>query len=144
VENGVTDDPFHLDRFVTAQNPVIDRVRAELRDGRKQSHWMWFIFPQLRGLGHSAMAQYYGIGSAAEARAYCSHPVLGPRLLECTRLVNAADGLTITEILGDIDALKFCSSMTLFAAVAEHTPEFAAALNKYFAGAADQTTLDRL
>jgi uncharacterized protein (DUF1810 family) len=137
-------DAFDLERFVAAQNPLFEQVRAELRRGRKASHWMWFIFPQLKGLGSSWMAQKFGISSRAEAEAYLAHPILGPRLIECTELVNAVVGRSIEEILGDVDALKFRSSMTLFAQVAGDKTVFADALRKYFAGQADQLTLDRL
>ena len=136
-------DPFDLERFVDAQSAVYTRVLAELRRGRKQSHWMWFIFPQLAGLGHSAMAQRFAIASTQEAAAYLAHGILGPRLLECTALVNAVEGRTITEILGSPDDLKFCSSMTLFAAVSDET-EFARAIAKYYGGTRDRRTLDLL
>jgi uncharacterized protein (DUF1810 family) len=122
-------DPFDLQRFVDAQAPIYSRVVEELRRGQKQSHWMWFIFPQLAGLGHSAMAQRFAISSREEAVAYLAHDVLGPRLRECTALVNAVEGRTILKILGSPDDLKFCSSMTLFNAVASD-PEFAEALSK--------------
>ena len=136
-------DPFDLERFVDAQSAVYTRVLAELRRGRKQSHWMWFIFPQLAGLGHSAMAQRFAIASTQEAAAYLAHGILGPRLLECTAVVNAVEGRTITEILGSPDDLKFCSSMTLFAAVSDET-EFARAIAKYYGGTRDRRTLDLL
>lgn len=136
-------DPFGLQRFVDAQAPVYRRVVAELRQGEKQSHWMWFIFPQLAGLGHSAMARRYAIGSRGEAMAYLGHAVLGPRLRECTALVNAVDGKTIHDILGSPDDLKFHSSMTLFAAVASD-PEFAAAIKKFYGGTPDRKTLELL
>ena len=136
-------DPFDLERFVGAQSPVYERVLAELRRGRKQSHWMWFIFPQLAGLGHSAMAQRFAIDSTEEARAYLAHGLLGPRLRECTALVNAVEGRTISEILGSPDDLKFCSSMTLFAAVSGET-EFSSAIAKYYGGTRDSRTLDLL
>jgi len=136
-------DPFDLERFVDAQSAVYTRVLAELRRGRKQSHWMWFIFPQLAGLGHSAMAQRFAIASTQEAAAYLAHGILGPRLLECTALVNAVEGRTITEILGSPDDLKFCSSMTLFAAVSDEA-ELARAIAKYYGGTRDRRTLDLL
>lgn len=136
-------DPFDLQRFVDAQSPVYQRVIAELRQGQKQSHWMWFIFPQLAGLGHSPMAQRFAIASRGEALAYLDHGILGPRLRECTVIVNAVQGRTITEILGSPDDLKFCSSMTLFDAVS-HDPEFAKAIAKYYGGASDRRTLDLL
>src|SRR5689334_19480102 len=103
-------DPFDFQRFVDAQAEVYSRVIMELRQGRKRSHWMWFIFPQLAGLGHSAMAQRFAIASAEEAAAYLAHPTLGPRLRECAALVNAIEGRAIREILGSPDDLKFCSS----------------------------------
>lgn len=136
-------DAFDLKRFVDAQAQVYPRVVAELRQGRKQSHWMWFIFPQLAGLGHSAMAQRYAIRSRDEALAYLGHAVLGKRLRECTALVNAVQGRTIREILGSPDDLKFRSSMTLFAAVCSE-PEFTAAIRKICAGTPDRKTLELL
>lgn len=136
-------DAFDLQRFVDAQAPVYRRVVAELRQGRKQSHWMWFIFPQLAGLGHSPMAQRFAIASRDEALAYLAHAVLGPRLRECTALVMAVEGRTIREILGSPDDLKFRSSMTLFAAVSSD-PEFAAAIRKFYDGTADRKTLELL
>jgi uncharacterized protein (DUF1810 family) len=136
-------DLFDLQRFVDAQAPVYPRVLAELRRGQKQSHWMWFIFPQLAGLGHSPMAQRFAIASRDEAVAYLDHGVLGPRLRECTALVNAVEGRTIREILGSPDDLKFCSSMTLFGAVSSD-PEFAGAVEKFYGGMPDRKTLDLL
>jgi uncharacterized protein (DUF1810 family) len=136
-------DPFGLDRFVQAQNPVFRAVRGELAQGRKQSHWMWFVFPQVAGLGFSTMSQRYAIGSRAEAEAYLAHPVLGPRLIECTRLVLAVEGRTINAILGAPDDAKFRSSMTLFGAVSED-PVFGEALARYFAGERDGATLQIL
>ena len=132
-------DPFDLRRFVEAQEPVIERVRAELRRGRKTSHWMWFVFPQMRGLGHSAMAEKFGIGSREEAEAYSKHPVLGARLEECTRLVNQVEGRTAAEIFGYPDDLKFRSSMSLFALVSGNAI-FREALEKYFDGEPDDST----
>ncbi|WBL82072.1 DUF1810 domain-containing protein [Bradyrhizobium xenonodulans] len=136
-------DPFDLDRFVQAQNPVFRAVLGELTRGRKQSHWMWFVFPQIAGLGFSAMSQRYAIGSRAEAEAYLAHPVLGPRLIECTALVLAVEGRTINAILGAPDDAKFRSSMTLFGAVSDQ-PAFDQALARYFAGDRDRATLDIL
>lgn len=136
-------DPFDLDRFVQAQNPVFGAVQAELSRGRKQTHWMWFVFPQVAGLGFSAMSQRYAIGSRAEAEAYLAHPLLGPRLIECTRLVLAVDGRTINAILGAPDDSKFRSSMTLFGAVSDEAV-FDEALAKYFAGERDDATLEIL
>jgi uncharacterized protein (DUF1810 family) len=133
-------DPFEVQRFVDAQAAVYPRVIAELRHGQKQSHWMWFIFPQLAGLGHSPMAQRFALRSRDEALAYLGHGVLGPRLRECTALVNAVEGRTIGEILGSPDDLKFRSSMTLFGAVSSD-PEFADAITKYYRGTPDERTL---
>jgi len=135
--------PFDLERFVQAQNPVYRDVREELVRGRKQSHWMWFVFPQIAGLGFSAMSQRYAIASRAEAMAYLAHPVLGPRLIECTRLVLAIEGRTINAILGTPDDAKFHSAMTLFGAVSDD-PIFGEALARYFAGERDGATLDIL
>jgi uncharacterized protein (DUF1810 family) len=136
-------DLFDLQRFVDAQAPVYPRVLAELRQGRKQSHWMWFIFPQIAGLGHSPMAQRFAIASRAEALAYLGHAVLGSRVRECTALVNAVEGRTINEILGSPDDLKFRSSMTLFGAVSSEAL-FAEAIAKFYGGAVDQQTVDLL
>ena len=136
-------DAFDLQRFLDAQAPVYPRVLDELRRGRKQSHWMWFIFPQLAGLGHSPMAQRYAIGSRDEALAYLGHAILGSRLRECTVLVNAIEGRGIREILGSPDDLKFHSSMTLFGAVSME-PEFAAAIAKFHRGTPDRKMLQRL
>jgi uncharacterized protein (DUF1810 family) len=136
-------DPFDLQRFLDAQAPVYAVVLGELRAGRKHSHWMWFIFPQLTGLGHSAMAQRFAISSREEAVAYLAYNVLGSRLQECTTLVNAVEGRTIREILGSPDDQKFRSSMTLHNAVSPD-PEFAAAISKFYGGKGDQRTLDLL
>jgi len=135
-------DPYGLERFVEAQRPVYQRVRSELGAGRKRSHWMWFVFPQLRGLGESPTARRFAIGSLDEARAYLAHPVLGSRLVECTCLVNAIEGRTLGEIFGYPDEIKFHSCMTLFgdAAGAEGAP-FDAALRKYCRGEPDERTL---
>ncbi|MGE5466554.1 MAG: DUF1810 domain-containing protein [Ignavibacteria bacterium] len=137
-------DPFDLRRFVDAQNPVYGEVLTELRAGRKRSHWIWFVFPQLAGLGHSAMAVRYAIGSLEEARAYLAHPILRERLLQCTGLLLARDDRTAEDIFGSLDAMKFRSSMTLFARAAPAFPAFAAALDKYFAGQPDPLTLAKL
>jgi uncharacterized protein (DUF1810 family) len=137
-------DPYDLQRFVTAQDPVYDRVREELQAGAKRSHWMWLIFPQIAGLGHSVMAQKYAIASPDEAVAYLRHPVLGPRLKECTELVLAVQDRSIHAILGSPDDAKFCSSMTLFAEVAEANAVFRDAIARYYAGRVDQRTLDIL
>jgi uncharacterized protein (DUF1810 family) len=137
-------DPFDLKRFLDAQDTVIDQVRAELRRGCKQGHWMWFVFPQIKGLGHSSLARKFGISSRAEAEAYLAHPILGSRLTECTQLVNLVEGRSIEEIFGDVDTLKFRSSMTLFSQVGRDNRVFADALHKYFGGQPDLLTLDRL
>jgi uncharacterized protein (DUF1810 family) len=137
-------DPFDLQRFVDAQRDAYARAVAELRSGRKQSHWIWFIFPQIFGLGHSETAQRFAITSRAEAAAYLAHPLLGPRLCECTGLVNALDGLSAHDIFGSPDDLKFRSSMTLFAAAAEDMSLFEEALRKYYGGVGDPLTLARL
>jgi uncharacterized protein (DUF1810 family) len=137
-------DHFNLERFVSAQDPVYERVISELRHGRKAGHWMWFVFPQVSGLGGSSMSQTYAISSRSEAEAYLAHPILGPRLIECTRLVISVNGSSIQEIFGSIDTLKFRSSMTLFAEVASDPAVFQEALHKYFDGHRDQLTLDRI
>ncbi|MFZ1179371.1 MAG: DUF1810 domain-containing protein [Mycobacterium sp.] len=137
-------DPFDLNRFVKAQAPVYRDVVDELRGGRKRSHWMWFVFPQLRGLGSSPMAARYGISSLEEAGAYLRHHLLGPRLHECAQLVNRAHGRSIGEIFGSPDDLKLCSSMTLFARATDDNQDFIALLDKYYDGRQDQLTLARL
>ncbi|WP_068177070.1 DUF1810 domain-containing protein [Mycobacterium sp. UM_CSW] len=137
-------DPFDLKRFMDAQAPVYRDVVDELRAGRKRSHWMWFVFPQLRGLGSSPTALHYGISSLEEARAYLEHEVLGPRLRECTRLVNAVQGRSAAQIFGSPDELKLRSSMTLFAKATDDNEEFVALLDKYYGGEQDQLTLARL
>jgi uncharacterized protein (DUF1810 family) len=135
------DDPHNLRRFLDAQAGVIDAVRAELRAGQKRSHWMWFIFPQVAGLGHSDMARRYAISSLAEAQAYLAHPVLGVRLRNCVQLVNQTEAHSIEEIFGSPDDLKFRSSMTLFAVVDADGGVFDATLKKYFGGKPDDQTL---
>ena len=138
-------DDFHdLQRFVEAQNPVYSQVCAELAAGAKASHWMWFVFPQLKGLGRSAIAQHFGIASRTEAEAYWRHPVLGPRLKECSELVLAVKGSTALQIFGSPDDLKFRSSMTLFSRVAPGEPVFTLAVDKYFGGDWDDRTLELL
>ncbi len=137
-------DPYNLQRFVEAQNPVYQRVLSELREGRKRTHCMWFIFPQIRGLGQSEIAQRFSIGSLYEAEAYFKHPILGPRLKECTELVNAIQSRSIEDIFGYPDHLKFRSSMTLFAQAAPGEKIFNEALDKYFAGSPDEFTVSRL
>jgi len=139
-----TSDPFNLSRFVEAQTPVYAQATAELQAGRKTTHWMWFVFPQIVGLGLSPTARFYAIGSAAEARAYLADPRLGARLRHCTDLTLAVDGRSAHDIFGSPDDVKFRSSMTLFAAVAGRPSVFERALQKYFAGAGDPRTLDIL
>jgi len=134
-------DPFELERFIDAQAPVIDAVRGELRRGRKTSHWMWFVFPQLAELGSSAMAKRYGLESMAEARAYLAHPVLGPRLVECCGLLLQSRNDDIEEILGHPDDLKFRSCLTLFIAAMPGEEVFLHCLEKFYAGAPDQRTV---
>lgn len=138
------DTDFNLERFVEAQAPVYKNVVAELKAGRKSSHWMWFIFPQLAGLGRSAMAQKYAIASADEAAAYLAHPVLGARLRECSALAAAIDDADVGEIFPPPDNLKFHSCMTLFAEIAPDEAVFHDCINKFFDGEPDQATLDRL
>ena len=138
------DDPYDHQRFVDAQDPVYSRVCAELRSGRKRSHWMWFIFPQIAGLGSSAMAQRYAISSLQEAQAYLKHPALGARLRECTRLMLDVEGRSALEILGSPDDMKFRSCLTLFARAAPDEPVFREALQKYFDRDEDSSTLERL
>lgn len=138
------DDPFQLQRFVDAQQPVYETVLGELRAGRKRSHWMWFIFPQVAGLGHSMMARKFALSSLHEAAAYLAHPVLGRRLRECSVQVAGIEGRSIAEIFGYPDDMKFRSSMTLFAQVSPEEPIFAACLQKYFGGDPDPQTLARL
>ncbi|CAM2988552.1 DUF1810 domain-containing protein [Methylobacterium mesophilicum] len=137
-------EPYDLDRFVAAQAGVYDRALAELRAGEKRSHWMWFIFPQIAGLGSSPMARRYAIGTLDEARAYCGHPVLGARLRACTAAVNGVTGRSAHAIFGSPDDMKFRSSMTLFARAAPEEPGFAEALARYFGGAPDPLTLAEL
>ena len=137
-------DIHNLHRFLTAQEPVYDTVLAELRSGRKSSHWIWFIFPQIAGLGHSAMAQQFAIASLDEAKAYLQHPILGPRLRECTQLVLNVNGRSTEEIFPYPDHLKFRSCMTLFLTAVTDNTLFKSALLKYFDGQPDQLTLDIL
>jgi uncharacterized protein (DUF1810 family) len=134
-------DPHDLDRFLQAQAPVYEQVLAELRAGCKRSHWMWFVFPQLAGLGHSAMARRYAIGSLQEACAYLAHPVLGARLRQCSELVLALQDRSIHEIFGSPDDLKFRSSMTLFTRADPAESVFQQCLVKYFGGQGDPKTL---
>lgn len=140
----MANDPYTLSRFVDAQASVYEHALAELRAGRKTSHWMWFVFPQIAGLGHSATARHYAIGSRDEAGAYLRHPVLGPRLLACTAAAISHRDLSAPEIFGSPDDLKFRSSMTLFGAVADDPAPFRAALARFYGGAPDDATLARL
>jgi uncharacterized protein (DUF1810 family) len=140
-------DPFELSRFLKAQDRVYDGVLSELRSGRKRTHWMWFVFPQIEGLGYSSTTQYYSIKSKEEARQYLKHPLLGKRLRECTESILALEGLSASSIFGFPDDRKLISSMTLFASVAEPQSVFGRVLEKYFQGNRDERTvalLDRL
>lgn len=139
-----TNDPFDLQRFVDAQDRIYDTVVDELTAARKRSHWMWFIFPQLRGLGSSPTAVRFAISSADEARAYLAHELLGPRLRECARLASRIDGRSAEEIFGWPDNLKLRSSMTLFARAAPDDPLFREVIDRYFDGRADDATEARL
>ena len=136
------EDPFRLERFVDAQDlaGAYEAAVAELRAGHKRSHWMWFVFPQVAGLGRSATSRTFAISSLDEARAYLTHAVLGPRLLECTRILAEQHGLSAQEIFGDIDAVKLRSSMTLFARADPANPLFRRVLDVYYGGVADEAT----
>lgn len=137
-------DPYNLQRFILAQQLVYDDVLNELRAGRKQSHWMWFVFPQIKGLGYSDLARRFAISSIEEAKAYLRHPVLDMRLRECSRLVADIEGRTIEQIFGSPDDMKFHSSMTLFSLASEDSEIFMQCLRKYFAGKMDSGTLAQL
>jgi uncharacterized protein (DUF1810 family) len=137
-------DPFDVERFVDAQAPVYEQARQELKAGRKESHWMWFIFPQIAGLGQSAMSIRFAIASLDEAKAYLAHPVLGPRLNECARLALDIEGRTARDIFGPMDEMKFRSSMTLFARATPDYDVFQRCLDKYFGGGPDPATLAKL
>ncbi len=137
-------DPHDLARFLTAQDPHYSQVLIELRAGRKTSHWMWYIFPQIQGLGSSDTARFYALASLDEAKAYLAHPVLGARLRECTALVNSVANRSIVDIFGSVDAMKFRSSMTLFRAATGDREIFQIALDKYFDGNPDERTLGLL
>ncbi len=141
-----TDDPFDLQRFVAAQDAggTYGHAAAELRAGRKTSHWMWFVFPQIAGLGYSPTARTYAITSLAEARAYLAHPVLGPRLTECAAILAGLPGRMPERIFGEVDALKLCSSMTLFSRAAPGEPVFRQVLDQYFDGRPDSATEQRI
>jgi uncharacterized protein (DUF1810 family) len=137
-------DPFRLSRFVEAQDRIYDRVLAELNSGRKSSHWMWFVFPQIEGLGFSSTTRYYSIKSLEEARRYLDHPVLGKRLRECAETILALEGLSASSIFGYPDDMKLKSSMTLFASAAEPHSVFTRVLEKYFQGNRDERTISLL
>jgi uncharacterized protein (DUF1810 family) len=138
------DDPYNLQRFVDAQQAVFAGVIAELRRGSKRGHWMWFIFPQLKGLGRTTQSNFFGISCLKEAATYLQHPILGPRLIECTHLVNGVEGRSAEDIFGELDAMKFRSSMTLFASVTPQNQAFRLALKKYFVGEFDSLTINYL
>jgi uncharacterized protein (DUF1810 family) len=140
------EDPYDLERFVAAQDAggTYDRAAAELRAGRKASHWMWFVFPQIAGLGYSTASRTYAISSLDEARAYLAHPVLGPRLIECAVILARVPGRTAEQIFGEVDALKLCSSMTLFMRAAPGEPVFRQVLDQYFGGVPDPATEQRI
>jgi uncharacterized protein (DUF1810 family) len=141
-----TEDPYHLERFVAAQDAggTYERAAAELRAGRKTGHWMWFIFPQIAGLGYSQASRMYAITSLEEARAYLAHPVLGARLIECATILTGLPGLTAEQVLGEVDALKLRSSITLFMHAAPGEPVFRQVLEQYFGGVPDSATEDRI
>ena len=141
-----TEDPYDLQRFVVAQDAggTYDRATAELRRGRKTGHWMWFIFPQIAGLGYSPASRTYAITSLAEAQAYLAHPVLGARLVECARILTRVSGRTAEQILGEVDALKLRSSVTLFMHAAPGEPVFRQVLDEYFDGVPDSATEQRI
>ncbi|MGY1669395.1 DUF1810 domain-containing protein [Geodermatophilus sp. SYSU D00710] len=140
----MTDDPYRLSRFVDAQAGTYPQALAELRAGRKTSHWMWFVFPQVAGLGRSPTAQHYAISELDEARAYLAHPVLGPRLVECAEALTGLDGSDPVTVFGPVDAVKLRSSMTLFARADPSQPVFRAVLEQYFDGREDDATTSRL
>ncbi|HEY2575217.1 MAG TPA: DUF1810 domain-containing protein [Streptosporangiaceae bacterium] len=139
-------DSYRLERFVTAQDAdgTFQHAVAELQAGRKRGHWMWFIFPQIAGLGQSSMSREFAISSLAEAQAYLRHPVLGPRLTQCAQLVSSIDGKTAAEIFGAVDAMKLRSCMTLFMSAAPDEPAFRSILGKYFDGSPDENTISLL
>jgi uncharacterized protein (DUF1810 family) len=137
-------DPFELSRFIKAQDTIYDRVLLELKSGRKRTHWMWFVFPQIDGLGYSSTTKYYSIKSIEEARQYLNHPVLGKRLRECAETILALEGIPVSRIFGFPDDMKLKSSMTLFASVAQPRSAFIRVLEKYFQGGRDERTVDLL
>ncbi|HTX27627.1 MAG TPA: DUF1810 domain-containing protein [Streptosporangiaceae bacterium] len=140
------EDPYDLERFVAAQDAsgTYDRAVAELRAGRKATHWMWFVFPQIAGLGYSPASRTYAISSLDEARAYLAHPVLGPHLIECAAILTRVPGRTAEQIFGEVDAMKLCSSMTLFLRAAPGEPVFRQVLDQYFGGVPDPVTEQRI
>lgn len=138
------EDNYNLQRFLSAQEENIDSVILELNQGQKIGHWMWYIFPQVKGLGRSSTAEFYAIQSKDEAIAYLNHPVLGPRLLECTKAVNAQDNLTAEHIFGYPDYLKFRSCMTLFERISNNESPFSEALDRFYGGEPDERTLSIL
>ena len=141
-----TEDPYHLQRFVAAQDAggTYDHAAAELRAGRKTSHWMWFIFPQIAGLGYSPVSRTYAITSLDEARAYLAHPVLGARLIDCAAILTGLAGRTAEQIFGEVDAMKLRSSITLFMHAAPREPVFRQVLDQYFGGEPDSATENRI
>jgi uncharacterized protein (DUF1810 family) len=139
-----SDDPFDLDRFVAAQSGDYEQALRELRGGRKRGHWIWYILPQMRGLGMSSMSSRYGIGSLDEAKAYLAHPILGPRLRECVEAVGAHNGMSASQIFGSLDAMKFRSCLTLFAEADGPDSAFARALGQFFDDQRDPRTLELL
>jgi uncharacterized protein (DUF1810 family) len=141
-----TEDPYDLQRFVTAQNAggTYDHATAELRAGRKASHWMWFVFPQIAGLGYSPTSRMYAITSLQEARAYLAHPVLGPRLVECATILTGLRDRTAEQVFGELDAQKLCSCVTLFTHAAPGEPVFRQVLDQYFGGVPDSATEQRI
>ena len=141
---GTEADPFDLARFIAAQDGVYERALAEIRRGRKTGHWMWFVFPQLRGLGISSMSQRFAMASLAEARAYLAHPLLGPRYRECVSALQDLVGTTAVAVFGEVDAAKLASSLTLFAEAAPDDRLFTAALDRWFGGRRDEKTLTLL
>jgi uncharacterized protein (DUF1810 family) len=141
---GLVADPYDLARFVEAQDPVYSTVVEELRAGRKRTHWVWFVFPQRRELGRSPTAAHFGIGSRDEAVAYLAHDILGPRLRECARLVAAVDGPSIEQVMGEVDAMKLRSSMTLFANATDDDREFLDVLERFYGGEPDPSTVELL
>lgn len=140
----MSDDPFQLQRFTAAQADVFQQALSEIKAGRKQGHWMWFVFPQIDGLGRSGTARFYSIKSSEEAAAYLNHPVLGPRLIECSEAILGVSGKSAQDMLGSPDHLKLCSSMTLFASLSPTNPVFARVIERIFGGQPDAQTIKLL